>query len=68
MENGSLSLLPKKKYEKNKVHKKLRRLVGKALMDFNMLEDGDTVMVCLSGGKTPIRCWTYCSVFNSTRR
>ena len=51
MENGSLSLLPKQKYEKNKAHKKLRRLVGKALTDFNMLEDGDTVMVCLSGGK-----------------
>ena len=46
-----MSLLPKQKYEKNKAHKKLRRLVGKALTDFNMLEDGDTVMVCLSGGK-----------------
>ena len=51
MESGSLSSFPKQKYEKNKAHKKLRRLVGKALTDFNMLEDGDTVMVCLSGGK-----------------
>ncbi|MEM7077423.1 MAG: tRNA 2-thiocytidine(32) synthetase TtcA [Pseudomonadota bacterium] len=39
------------RYEKNKLHKKLRRLVGRAVSDFNLLEDGDKVMVCLSGGK-----------------
>ena len=38
-------------YERNKLHKKLRRLVGQALTDYAMLEDGDKVMVCLSGGK-----------------
>lgn len=41
----------KEKYNTNKLHKKLRRLVGSAITDFNMIEAGDRVMVCLSGGK-----------------
>lgn len=41
----------KQRYEKNKCHKKLRRLVGQAVADFDLLQDGDKVMVCLSGGK-----------------
>lgn len=34
-----------------KLQKKLRKLVSWAIRDYNMIEDGDVVMVCISGGK-----------------
>ena len=37
--------------ERNKLQKKLRRQVGNAVVDYAMIEEGDRVMVCLSGGK-----------------
>ena len=46
-----MSRASKEEFKLNRCRKNLRREVGHAIADFNMIEDGDLVMVCLSGGK-----------------
>ncbi|EGQ7646004.1 TPA: tRNA 2-thiocytidine(32) synthetase TtcA [Vibrio alginolyticus] len=41
----------KETLEFNKLQKRLRRHVGNAITDYNMIEEGDVVMACISGGK-----------------
>ncbi|WP_296243143.1 MULTISPECIES: tRNA 2-thiocytidine(32) synthetase TtcA [unclassified Psychrobacter] len=48
---SSYQILPTETAEFRKLQKKLRRQVSWAIRDFNMIEDGDVVMVCVSGGK-----------------
>ena len=38
-------------FENRKLEKRLVRLCAQAITDFNLIEDGDKVMVCVSGGK-----------------
>src|SRR5690625_7558828 len=41
----------KDRLEFNKLHKRLRRQVGNAIADYQVIESGDRLMVCLSGGR-----------------
>ena len=55
----------KSEIERNKLRKKLRRLVGRAIGDYQMVGQGDRVMVCLSGGKDS---YTMLEVLQSLQR
>ena len=49
--NTNTIVADKEKLERNKLDKRLARQVGQAIVDYNMIGQGDRVMVCLSGGK-----------------
>jgi tRNA 2-thiocytidine biosynthesis protein TtcA len=55
----------KDRYEANKLQKRLRREVARAITDYGMIADGDKVMVCLSGGKDS---YTLLDILLSLRR
>ncbi|MEZ9523428.1 tRNA 2-thiocytidine(32) synthetase TtcA [Enterovibrio norvegicus] len=58
-------LTKSQKYNLNKLQKRIRRNTGQAIADFNMIEDGDRIMVCLSGGKDS---YTMLEILQSLRK
>ncbi len=63
--HSPLDVSKTQKRRRNMLNQKLRRQVGKAIMDYHMIEEGDKIMVCLSGGKDS---YTMLDILEQLRR
>ena len=63
--NQSSSINQKNTQHCNKLQKRIRHHTEKAVADFNLIEDDDKVMVCLSGGNVTTLWWMYCYIFKN---
>ncbi len=54
------------RYEQNKLKKRLRRQIGQAIADYNMIQEGDRIMVCVSGGKDSLTLLDFLLHFQCT--
>lgn len=56
----------RERYEGAKLRKRLRRQIGQAIADYNMIQEGDRIMVCVSGGKDSLTLLDFLLHFRGT--
>ncbi|MCX8048808.1 MAG: tRNA 2-thiocytidine(32) synthetase TtcA [Methylohalobius sp.] len=70
MSQASLQPKPQRpdreRYEFNKLKKRLRRQIGQAIADYNMIQEKDRIMVCVSGGKDSLTLLDFLLHFQRT--
>jgi tRNA 2-thiocytidine biosynthesis protein TtcA len=66
MSQPKLQQAKRERYEQNKLKKRLRRQIGQAIADYNMIQEGDKIMVCVSGGKDSLTLLDFLLHFQCT--